>query len=102
MGEKYLTFELTKDGDQLEIHGNEEGLRDLAEVIEKLLKEPNIQEHTHLMTESWGGDELSPKSYYDGHTLLNMVTIYLWPKVRKWGHILQSSISTDRMSLEIA
>ncbi len=81
MGEKYLTFELTKDGDQLEIHGNEEGLRDLAEVIGKLLNKPNRQEHTHLMTESWGGYELSSELHIDEHKLLNMVTIYLWPKV---------------------
>mgnify|MGYP001610806681 FL=1 len=29
MGNKILTFEMTKDGDEVEIHGNEEGFQEL-------------------------------------------------------------------------
>lgn len=35
MAEKMLTFELSKDSDQLEIHGNKEGLEHLTAIFFK-------------------------------------------------------------------
>jgi len=79
MTARRLTFELSKDGVQLEIHGNEDGLRFLVKMIENLLNKPNRQEHSHLMTEAWGGVELSSEKHIEDGKLLNMVTIYFWP-----------------------
>ncbi len=77
--EKILTIELTNDGDQLEIHGNEEGLRELMEIIAKLLKTPEKQDHNHLMTPSWAGYELTEEKQGETNTLINMATVYFWP-----------------------
>ena len=52
MTNKILTFELTKDADQIEIHGNEEGIRELIEALSRVV---NASDHDHLMTPAWGG-----------------------------------------------
>jgi len=73
-----LTFEFTKDGEELMIHGDEEGLRFLCGEIDKLIS--NTKEggfdHTHLMTEEWAGTELSSEG--QGDRLINHVKIYCW------------------------
>ena len=80
MSGKMLTFELTKDGDQLEIHGNREGLLLLREAVGRLLRDPMKQDHCHLMTETWGGDELTDEKHIPDGRLLNSVTVFFWPK----------------------
>lgn len=79
MAEKMLTFELSKDSDQLEIHGNKEGLEHLTAIVLKLLHCKNQKEHSHLMTEAWGGYDLSSETHMKEGRLLNMVTIFYWP-----------------------
>lgn len=75
MSKKLLTFELTEDGSQLEIHGNEEGLRDLTNVLSRVL---TTGDHDHLMTPAWGGTELTEEKQGEKNALINMVTIRLW------------------------
>ena len=41
-------------------------------------REP-LPRHTHLMTPAWAGNELSEEPQNPQATLLNMVTIRLWP-----------------------
>ncbi len=71
-----LTFELTKDKDKLEIHTNPDGLKLLIEELNKLLKsaERGVSDHNHLMTEEWGGNELT--SIAQNGEILNHVKIY--------------------------
>ena len=53
-----LTFEWDKESEQLEIHADTKGLNDLVAQLTKLASY-NGKEHLHMMTEDWGGDELS-------------------------------------------
>ena len=75
MGNKILTFELTTNGDEVEVHGNEEGFRELIEALSRII---NTSEHDHLMTPAWGGCELTEEKQSCTNTLINKVTIRLW------------------------
>lgn len=77
---KILTFELSPEGDELQIHCNQEGLTTLQGILRRLgeSKAP-LPRHDHLMTPSWAGDELSEEKQGEGATLLNKVTVRLWP-----------------------
>jgi len=78
MADKVLTFETPKDGEEIEIHGNEEGIRGLCDVLQRLLKSGK-SEHDHLFTPSWGGHELTEQKQGSGtDKVVNKVTIYLW------------------------
>jgi hypothetical protein len=74
-----LTFELTPDLDELEIHTDREGLRNLLNYIRRLMEsdEP-LPRHDHLMTPSWGGHELTEEAQTENGRLLNHVKIHLW------------------------
>jgi hypothetical protein len=75
MSDKLLTFELSVDGDQLEIHGDLAGLHDLSRILQRVI---DTHEHEHLMTPSWGGNELSEEVQGIGVRLINKVTIHIW------------------------
>jgi hypothetical protein len=52
---KLLTFEISKDRDSIEIHANEEGIRDLMYSLQKLAGGKSTSpKHDHLMTPEWG------------------------------------------------
>ena len=72
-----LTFEWDKDSEQLEIHADSEGLEELVKQIKKLTGfEGN--EHLHLMTEDWGGEELSNDKQNEKSELIHHVKIFKW------------------------
>jgi hypothetical protein len=70
-----LTFELSNDIQEIEIHGNEKGLRKLIEIIERTIE---LKTHDHLMTPSWSGSELTEEAQGDNTRLINKVTIHIW------------------------
>lgn len=70
-----LIFELTPDGEQLEIHVDGEGL-DLLEKKRGELRDG--EKHVHLKTRAWAGSELSDEAQGENHTLLNHVKIFHW------------------------
>ena len=78
---KYLlTFEL-HEGDkakELAIHGSPEGLENLANILLKLVK--NTKEghfnHDHLMSDQWGGTELTSEAQSKESELINHVKVY--------------------------
>ena len=77
MKEYMLSFELLKDNDEIEIHATKEGLEFLKIQIEMILKmEQN--EHIHLITESWGGKELTEELQNNEGTIINKVTLFKW------------------------
>lgn len=82
MPDHLLTFELAKDGDELLVHADAEGLRYLVSVLTRLAQqaEAGRKEHIHLMTEDWSGRELSSVAQDSEARLLHQVTIHGWPK----------------------
>lgn len=76
MTERLLTFELSSDGDELEIHGTPEGLRSLIERLSLVIAR---NDHEHLMSPEWGGAELSTEQQGARTRLLHKVSLYCWP-----------------------
>jgi hypothetical protein len=72
-----LTFEWDSGNEVLEIHGNKKGLEKLKDIIDSLLAKPN-NDHTHLMTKSWGGEELSDDKQCAENVLINHVKLFKW------------------------
>ena len=73
-----LTFERGEREDVLYVHTDLGGLENLIDELNKLLKsaQKGKSDHTHLMTEGWGGYELSSES--KGGEMINHVKIYCW------------------------
>ena len=74
--EYLLTFELSKDKNELEVYTDLNGLRFLIEELNKLLKstEKDGSDHTHFMTEEWAGNELT--SVAQSGEILNHIKVY--------------------------
>ena len=73
-----LTFEMSPNG-TLEIHGDRMGLIELVKLVQHVLAG---SQHEHLMSASWGGDELSEDKQGDKNRLINSVKIMLWPDAK--------------------
>jgi hypothetical protein len=71
-----LSFELSKDKSELDIHFDEAGLAKLIAVLSGLNNGP--PQHEHMMTQSWGGTELSEEPQSPDSYVLNKVTIHKW------------------------
>lgn len=72
-----LTFEWDSENEVLEIHGNKKGLEKLKDIIDSLLTKTN-NDHTHLMTKGWGGDELTDDKQCSENSIINHVKIFKW------------------------
>ena len=75
MSDKILTFELTSDKEQLEIHGNRMGIQELINLLSRVV---DTSSHDHLMTPSWGGNELTEEKQGESNNLINKVTVHIW------------------------
>ena len=78
-----LAFEINEADGKVEIHADADGLRDLIGDLEHVLAaaaDPAAVKpaHAHLMTQAWGGSELSDGPQGDGE-IVNHVKIYCWP-----------------------
>ena len=67
-----LTFELSKEKDELDIFCDEKGLEALISILSRLRGKVD---HEHLMTPSRAGNELSEDQQNEDSYLLNSVTI---------------------------
>ncbi|MCQ2053245.1 MAG: Imm32 family immunity protein [archaeon] len=76
MNSKLLSFELTESNDEIEIHCNEEGLDTLLHCLELVKK---YKTHDHLISDIWGGNELTSELQGSGNRLINKVTVRYWP-----------------------
>jgi Immunity protein 32 len=78
-----LVFETTQDGDSMTVHADVEGLRSMVKAFQRLLDhaERGNPEHDHLMTEDWGGGELSSEPQRTDETVrvVHHVKLYGWP-----------------------
>ncbi len=78
-----LVFETSQDGDHVTVHADVEGLRTMVKAFQRLLDhaERGNPEHDHLMTEDWGGGELSsePQRTDEMVRVVHHVKLYGWP-----------------------
>lgn len=77
--EKVFTIELNQQGETVELHLNKAGAEHLRNVLDRLISN-NRNEHLHLMTPDWGGDELSSNQQNIGADveLLHQLKIVYW------------------------
>ena len=73
----FLTFELDKKDDKLEIHGNNEGLKYLANILSSMAEKQSA-DNVNLMIVDWGGN-LSSELQCTSNELIKHVEIFLWP-----------------------
>jgi hypothetical protein len=75
-----LSFGTDKDGSQVFIHADLAGLdhliRSLSHIRQKV--ESGICEHDHMMTDAWGGNELTEKVLDADARTVHHVKIYGW------------------------
>ena len=82
-----LYLETDKDGDQVFLHADQEGIQRLRELLDVLEAQPDKPEHDHLFTEAWGGDGLdetlafgSRDANSDSNRTVHELKAYYWPK----------------------
>lgn len=73
-------FEWDPKNEILEIHGNAEGLKKIRDALDLLIKSPG-NDHSHLMTSEWGGNELSSQKQNDNDCIINHVKISKWENI---------------------
>ena len=76
--EKLLTFEFMAADEMLVINLNNEGICSLINELNILINSRREQDHIHLMTDSWGGKELSEIPQCPKSILINHVKIIKW------------------------
>lgn len=82
-GRHLLTFELSKEGDELTIHGDPPGLRLLAERLSGLAQHAETRSNpsfAQLSTSIWGGNELSLEPQGKDTRLIYQVRIVAKPR----------------------
>lgn len=82
-GRHLLTFELSEEGDELTIHGDPPGLRLLAERVQELAAQAEVQSNPSaiaLSTSVWGGNELSLEPQGNETRLIYQVRIVARPR----------------------
>lgn len=72
-----LTFEWDAVSEHLEIHADSSGLRELASHLSKLAATDH-EDHIHLMTDTWGSEELSTEKQNEKAELIHHVKVFRW------------------------
>jgi YD repeat-containing protein len=74
---RLIQIEWNSDGKRVEIHLNDAGIDYLASLLDHLRSEaaPN---DIHLMTPSWGGNELSEGEHPGNNDVVNHLKIFKW------------------------
>ncbi|WP_193754327.1 Imm32 family immunity protein [Microbulbifer sp. Q7] len=79
-----LTVERDEECEQIYIHGSPDRLRWLASRLQAIANEAEKsgQSHDHLMSEDWGGSELSNElqGKKESHSIVNHLIVYGWAK----------------------
>ena len=74
---KLLTFEWNEKDEILEIHGNSKGFLELSQKLSKLANKTG-NDHDHMMTPDWGGQELTNEPMNPDNLIINHVKIHKW------------------------
>lgn len=69
-----ITFEINDKKDELEIHLDKDGLKKLQKILEAV----QVEKDLHLMTPSWGGNELDEDKQNISGDLINLVHLKFW------------------------
>lgn len=79
MKKKLFTLEYSNEKELLEVHLNGKSAKELINVLDKLIKN-NESEHCHLMTEDWGGSELTSdkQNLSTDFNLINHLKLFFW------------------------
>jgi len=75
---KSLSFEWDEKREVLEIHTNRKGLEALILQLQMLLNTKADNDHMHMMTPLWGGEELTSERQNETAKLINHVEIFRW------------------------
>ena len=81
-----LHIETGKDGDEVFIHADQEGIQKLRDVLDFLEGQPEVSEHEHLFTPAWAGNELDEilnlgarDANSEDNRTVHHVKLYYWP-----------------------
>ncbi|HZH87825.1 MAG TPA: Imm32 family immunity protein [Chitinophagaceae bacterium] len=76
---KLFTIELNKKKETVEIHLDKSGAKELIDRLEAFIRNDE-SEHDHLMTEEWGGGELSSEkqNLSNDYVLINHLKLFYW------------------------
>jgi hypothetical protein len=77
--DEMLTFELTEDSSQIEIHGDSGGLMALAQMLTTLATKSS-PDHIHIMTDDWGGSGLTSVKQGFDNEIVHHVKVFFWTK----------------------
>ncbi len=75
---KSLSFEWDEKREVLEIHTNQKGLEALISRLQILLNTKDDNDHMHMMTPEWGGEQLTSERQNETAKLINHVKIFRW------------------------
>jgi hypothetical protein len=88
-----LTFTADREGGQVFIHADAAGLDYLIRSLSRIRKhlDNNVCEHDHLMTDAWGGSELTERGLENDAQTVHHVKIYGWTPewVQKHGFLAE-------------
>jgi hypothetical protein len=75
-----LSFSTDDDGDQVFIHADAGGLDYLIDSLTQIRRklDEDVCEHDHLMTDAWGGQQLSERTLDKDARLVHHVKMYGW------------------------
>jgi hypothetical protein len=75
-----LSFTTDKEGDQVFIHADAAGLDYLMRSLSRIRRniDADVCGHDHLMTDAWGGHELTERGLDDGIHTVHHVKVYGW------------------------
>ena len=76
---KTLTLELDTEGEAIELHLDKAGAEYLKGILDRFIKNDE-QDHRNLMTEDWGGSELSSEKQSKSPTtkLMHHLKLMYW------------------------
>jgi hypothetical protein len=81
-----LYLETDKDGDEVFLHADQEGIQKLREVLDFLESQPEVAEHEHFLTSPWNyqlDENLSLGSRDDNsdeNRIVHHLKMSYWPK----------------------
>ncbi len=76
---KIFTIEIDEQGELVEMHLNKEGAEYLRDILNRVI-EVNSDDHLHLMTPDWGGNELTEEKQNKSDTvkLIHHLKLMYW------------------------
>jgi hypothetical protein len=81
-----LYLETDKDGNEVFLHADREGIQKLRNVLDFLLHQPDQPEHDHLFTPAWAGSELDETLTGEGklqdsgeNRVVHHLKMHYWP-----------------------